>query len=232
MVDLGFESAPITKQNQNVLIVSISLDRMQSDGLPLRTDLKKLDTLEDELIAQLHSGLGAIYTGRYTANGKRDFYFYTNDTSRYTGLVQSVLNAYPYRSKTICKNDSALSNYREVLYPTRIEMQRIYSRRMIGYLVDAGDPLTVPRAVDHLIFFKTDSDRRKFAAIVIDKRFSIIRAEEEKGIKDRPFSLEVSRIDKVDEDSIDEVSLYLWELAQKFSARYEGWETVVVKPSE
>lgn len=232
MVDLGFEKAPVTKQNQNVLIVSVQLGQVQSDGLPLLTELKKLDALEDVLAEQLHSGLGAVYTGRYTAYGKRDFYFYTNDTSQYTTLVQSVFNSYPYKFSIVCKRDSALSNYRDVLYPSQVEMQRIYNRRMIGQLVNAGDQLTAPRAVDHLIFFKTDADRRKFAEIVIEKRFSILQAGEEKGIVERPFSLEVSRIDKVDEESIEEASLYLWELALKFSARYDGWETFVVKPAE
>lgn len=231
MVDLGFENTPVTKENQNVLIVSLTLNRTQSDGLPLRADLGRLDTLENNLVDRLHGGLGAVYTGRYTSNSKRDFYFYTNDTSRYASLVQSVIEPYAYTFTTICKRDPDLSNYREVLYPTAAEMQRIYNRRMIEHLVKAGDPLTAPRAVDHLIFFKTESDRKKFAEIVIEKRFSIIQAGEEKGIKDRPFSLEVSRTDRVDEDSIEEVSLYLWELALKFGARYEGWETFVVKPS-
>ncbi len=231
MVDLGFENTPITKENQNVLIVSVRLNRTQRDGLPLQADLGRLDTLENDLVDRLHSALGAVYTGRYTSNGKRDFYFYTNDTSRYTSLARSVIEPYAYTFTTICKRDADLSNYREVLYPTRVEMQRIYNRRMIDHLLKAGDPLTAPRAVDHLIFFKTESDRRKFADIVTEKRFSVIQAGEEKGVRDRPFSLEVSRVDRVDEDSIEEVSLYLWELALKFGAQYEGWETFVVKPS-
>lgn len=233
MVDLGFGSSPAAKQNHHVIIISLQLNSAQKDGLPVWKDIKKLDTVENVLVDKLHGELRAVYTGRYTSSGKRDFYFYTNDTSQYRTHIQSVLSAYPeYKYNILCKRDEDLSNYKEVLYPTQVELQRIYNRRMIDHLVKAGDRLTAPRAVDHLLFFKTDTDRKNFAAMVMEKGFTVIQATEEKGIKDRPFSLELSRVDKVDEETIDEVSLLLWELALKFGARYEGWETFVVTPSE
>ncbi len=232
MVDLGFKKAPITKENKNVLIVSLRLKSVQSNGLPQRSELSRLDSLENDLVEQLYSSLNAVYTGRYTSNGKRDFYFYTNDTSRYAALIDNIVTPYTYTVSTLCKSDPELSNYKEVLYPTPLEMQRIYNRRMIEQLVHAGDLLTAPRPVDHLIFFKTEKDRRRFADIAAENRFSVIHAGEEKGVRDRPFSLELSRIDRVDEASIEKASLYLWELSLTFGAQYEGWETFVVKPSE
>jgi len=232
MVDLGFANSSLAKQNQNVIIVSLRVGTVQKDGLPLAKDIRKLDTLENELVDQLHSGLGAVYTGRYTSNGKRDFYFYTNDTSSCHSHVEKIVKPYQYRFTVLCKDDPQLSNYTYTLYPTQVELQRIYNRRMIDHLVKAGDQLTAPRVVDHLLFFKTDDDRRKFAKEVIEKRFTVIGAGEEKGVKEQPFSLEISRVDKVDEDSIEEVSLYLWELALKYGARYDGWETFVVKSGE
>lgn len=229
MVDLGFANSSGATQNRNVIIVSVQLAKIQPDGLPLMSEIKKLDTLETRLIETLQQNVNAIYTGRYTSNGKRDFYFYSNDTSNIISHVSGVMDAYPrYPVKTIIKTDTELSNYLNVLYPTQSELQRIYNRRMISRLAKAGDELTAPRKVSHFIFFRTEKDRKAFAQTVQDKRFTVDNFGEEQGIKDRRFSLEISRVDKVDEDNIDEVSLYLWELALKFGAKYDGWETFPV----
>lgn len=229
MVDLGFAAAPAAKQHPNVVIVSVQLAKIQQDGMPQLSEVKKLDTLESVLIDSLRNNLSAIYTGRYTSNGKRDYYFYSNDTLNAAGYVSKVMYEYPrYQFKVVVKADADLSNYLNVLYPTQSELQRIYNRRMISQLVKAGDQLTAPRKVSHFLFFKTENDRKTFARTVQDNRFAVDNFGEEQGVKDRRFSLEVSRVDKVDEDSIDEVSLYLWELALKYGARYDGWETFPV----
>ena len=62
-----------------------------------------------------------------------------------------------------------------------------------------------------------------------DNGFTVENAGKEIGVNDRPYTLQISRIDKVDYNSIDKVTLYLWELAVKYSAKYDGWETFVVK---
>lgn len=229
MVDLGFAGTPAAKQHPNVVIVSVQLAKIQQDGMPLLAEVKKLDTLEAALVDSLQNNLSAIYTGRYTSNGKRDYYFYSNDTLNAAGHVSKALYAYPrYQFKVTVKADAELSNYLNVLYPTQTELQRIYNRRMISQLVKAGDQLTAPRKVSHFLFFKTEIDRKTFALTVQDNRFTVDNFSEEHGVKDGRFSLEISRVDKVDEDNIDEVSLYLWELALKYGAKYDGWETFPV----
>lgn len=229
MVDLGFGQSPEARQRPNAIIVSVPLVKVQEDGLPVFSELKKLDSLETALIDGLREKLSAVYTGRHTSNGKRDFYFYSNDTLNARLHVAELLTPFsPYRAHVLVAADKDLSNYLNVLYPTQVELQRIYNRRMIMQLRNAGDALTAPRKITHFIFFKTEKDRKSFALTVQDNRFTIEHFSDEKGVKERPYSLEISRADKVDEDSIEDVSLYLWELALKYGAKYDGWETFPV----
>lgn len=229
MVDLSFGQSPEAKQHPNVILVSVPLVKVQEDGLPVFSELKKLDSLETLLINGLRDKLSAVYTGRHTSNGKRDFYFYSNDTLNAHLHVTDLVSTFnPYRANVLVAADKDLSHYLNVLYPTQVELQRIYNRRMIMHLRNAGDVLNAPRKVSHFIFFKTEKDRKSFALTVQDNRFTIEHFNDEKAVKDRPYSLEISRADRVDEDNIEEVSLYLWELALKYGAKYDGWETFPV----
>lgn len=230
VVDLDFGTSPEAKEKKNVIIVQLNLKRVQPDGMPVRNEIKTLDSIENRLVSGLASALNAQYTGRYTQVGKRDFYFYSNDTSNCIHHVATVLQHFPaYTWAVLVNRDEELSNYLNVLYPTQKEMERIQNRRMVDALHTKGDQLTTARKVDHFLFFKTVADRKKFAGVVQDSGFVVENAGKEIGVKDRPYSLHISRTDKVDYDSIDKVSLYLWELAMHYFGKYDGWETFVVK---
>lgn len=230
VVDLAFGSSPASKEKNNVIIISINLFTENNKGMPSIAEAKKLDTVENNLVQVLGDRLSAIYAGRYTQNGKRDYYFYTSDTLKYRQYALNALGWYAFgRSTMLAKADLKLDNYFTVLYPSQREMQRIYNRRMLDRLAGAGDQSTAPRKIDHFLFFKTEQERKRFVRVVQDNGFTVESGGEEKGVKDRPYSLQVSKVDKTDRVAIDKVSLYLWELSLKYSARYDGWETFVVK---
>lgn len=230
MVDLDFVQSPEAKEKANVVIVRIGLKQVLTDGMPAKAELDTLNALEEALVNTLYEGLNARYTGRYTQSGKRDFYFYTNDTSEYRRYIGSALQPFAaYQWVVLVKPDPEHSNYRTVLYPTPEEMEHIKNKRMTDALFEKGDELTAPRRVDHFLFFKSDAARRKFLDSIHEDGFQIESGGEELGGKDYPFSLQISRTDKVDYDSIDKVSIYLWKLAMKHFGRYDGWETFVVR---
>ena len=230
VVDLDFGTSPEAKENQNVIIVRLNINNVQADGMPVRDEIKTLDSIENGLVSNLKDALNAQYTGRYTQHGKRDFYFYSNDTSRYKQHIKTVLQNFPSYTWTVsASRDAGLSNYLNILYPTQKEMEHIQNRRVVDDLRKKGDALTAARKVDHFIFFKTEADRKKFARVVQDSGFVVESAGKEIGVKERPFSLHISRTDKVDYNSIDKVSIYLWELAMHHFGKYDGWETFVVE---
>lgn len=230
MVDLDFIYSQEAKEKSNVVIVRIGLKQVMADGMPAKSELDTLNALEEALVTTLYEGLNARYTGRYTQRGRRDFYFYTNDTSECSRYIGNALQSFTgYRWVVLVKPDPEHSNYRTVLYPTPEEMEHIKNKRMTDALFEKGDELTAPRRVTHYLFFKSDAGRRKFLDSIHEDGFQIESGGEELGGKDYPFSLQISRPDKVDYDSIDKVSIYLWKLAIKHFGKYDGWETFVVR---
>lgn len=230
VVDLDFGHSSEAKEKKNVMIVQVKLRQVQPDGMPIKDDIRILDKIENDLVMVLSDSLNAQYTGRYTQDGKRDFYFYSNDTSRSTILVASVLHrSSVYNWSVLVKQDEKLSNYFSVLYPTGKELEHIKNRRTVDALQAKGDQLTASRKVEHFLVFNTDANRKKFARIVQDSGFVIENAGKEEGVKDYAYSLQISRTDKVDINSMDGVSIYLWELALQYFGKYDGWETFVVR---
>ena len=230
MVDLGIKSAAPMIDRPNLIILHLNFKDTASDGMPTNAEIKNLDNLEESFISSVESGLDAIYVGRYTKSGKRDFFFYTNDTAHYQKIFNDKLgNSTKYNWQAIAKKDATWSDYFDVLYPTPRELERIKNRRVVDKLKAEGDRLTEPRKVEHWIYFKYPGDRKTYATLVQDQKFEIIGSTDENGTNGYKYGLHISHIDKVDYDSIDKVSLYLWELALKNRGRYDGWETDVVK---
>ncbi|MBS1749177.1 MAG: DUF695 domain-containing protein [Bacteroidetes bacterium] len=233
MVDLAFGSSAEAKAKPNAIIIRIKLLAVLQDGMPTDKETKVLNEVEDSLVTKLQGSLQATYAGRYTAAGVRDFYFYSNDTSGYKDIIAESLKKYPaFRWLAKTEVDTQKDNYFNVLYPTSEEMELIKNRRMVDQLRSKGDIITAPRRIDHFIFFKTEADRKAFALAVQDSGFVVENAGREQGIKDRPYSLQISRADKTDYDNINKVTLYLWKLALQHFAKYDGWETFVVRGAD
>ncbi len=229
MVDLAFGGSTEARLRPNAIIIRIRVDSIRTNGMPAENQLKKLNIVEDRLVEQLTGRLQAMYTGRFTKDGKRDFYFYSNDTSNYRLAIAEVLDPMHISWLAKAQTDTGYSNYFNVLYPGGKQLESMKNRRVVDNLKEKGDVLTAPRKINHFIFFKTEKDRKEYAFTVQDNGFTVENAGKEIGVNDRPYTLQISRIDKVDYNSIDKVTLYLWELAVKYSAKYDGWETFVVK---
>lgn len=230
MVDLDFGASPASKEKRNAIVIQLALRQVLHDGMPSRSEIPILDSIENALADELNNSLGAQYTGRYTQEGKRSFYFYSNDTSDCRQRITTVFRRFSlYNWKLVISADNQLSYYKHILYPTAKEMERIKNRRMADALQAKGDKLTAPRKVVHYLFFNSETNRKKFAREVQDSGFVVENAGTEMGLKDHPFSLHISRTDKVDNESMDKVSLFLWERALHYFGKYDGWETFVVR---
>ena len=89
-----------------------------------------------------------------------------------------------------------------------------------------GDNLETVREVNHWIFFKSFDDMCDYKDIFVKKGFKVSNMDhEEDSDETHPFTLIINREDKVDLDSINEVTIELCELAEEFDAKYDGWET-------
>lgn len=98
---------------------------------------------------------------------------------------------------------------------------------VVEYLKRNGDKLVKPREVFHWLYFKTELEADNFIKETENKNFIFVSKQK---VEDNyPIQVELKRIDKVDIKSVNEYSLYLLEVAEKYNGEYDGWETSVKK---
>lgn len=229
LVDLGFAGiAPIQSKLQ-LTTITIFMKNTTEDGLSSAEESDLLNQIEEDFIELIVGQLDAVYVGRLKYNGKILSYFYSENTEGIENIFARIEQKYPnYRFEHSSKEEKGWRAYFEVLYPSPFEMQVIQNGRVVENLEKHGDTLEKERQVDHWIYFKTESGREYFLESIKDDGFKVL----EKDITNSgelPFSLQISRVDKIDYESVDEYVLYLWQKAQEFNGDYDGWETSVVK---
>lgn len=229
-VDLGLHKAAPMTNRPNVVWVSIKMNHPREDGLSSQEESGILGDIEDSLVDKIKSKHNAIYAGRLTSAGDRDLYFYFGDTTLYDKTISEVMVAFPkYQFDFGAKEDKEWSGYFDFLYPLPEQFQSIQNRRVIEQLEKAGDKLTKEREVFHWIYFKSDGDREKFLKTIKNDNFTIVDKTTDKSWGEFPYRLQIKRVDKVDQDSVDEYVIYLWRLAQEIGGNYDGWETSIEK---
>ena len=230
VVDLGLADVAPMKSRSQVIIVRTQLLRPGSNGQPDRAEADRLDSLENELVGQLANSNGALYAGRYTQRGLRAYYFYTLDTVGYEAILQQVFSRYTtYTWLGRAMEDKEWSHYRTVLYPPPTSLERILNRRLVDKLQHSGDALLAPRRIDHFFYFKTKSQRDQFLRTAGMEAFHIEAMPEADEKQPLPYGLQLYKNDIPDYALIENLILPLWEKAQKYQGKYEGWETYLVR---
>jgi uncharacterized protein (TIGR01619 family) len=230
LVDLSLtQIAPIEDQT-NLICVSIQMNFPREDGLSSSEESRILNQIEDEIISSLTEQIEAVYVGRINSEGKIRSHFYSGEEKeeleKTISNVKSKYHNYKIEIEDI--EDKDWSIYFEVLYPHPIEMQSIQNTKVIKNLEKHGDSLEKERLVEHWIYFKTETDREQFLNEIKDKGFEVVEKDNTDD-DELKFSLQLSRLDKVDYQSVDDYVLYLWETAQDFNGDYDGWETFVIR---
>lgn len=229
-VDLGLAKiAPLTDK-PNLVWISVNMNNPREDGLSSNEEFDILSDIEDRLQEFISSKHNSIYAGRLTTDGRRDFYFYMGDTTLYDKSISESMVAFPnYTFDFGIKEDNQWEQYLNFMYPNPRQFQSIQNRRVVDNLEENGDPLTKERQVDHWIYFNTKADRESFLSKIKSEGFEIINQDFDRESSDRPYSLHIARVDKVDIDSVNDYILNLWELAEECNGDYDGWETSVEK---
>jgi uncharacterized protein (TIGR01619 family) len=229
VVDLSLaERAPMRDKGYAVLVRTALLSA-DAEGMPTRQESESLHLLEDLLERTMAESCRAVYAGRFTHKGIRQFVFYASDTASYRKTVASAFTASPghaWNARAVA--DTGWSNYFDLLYPTPVELERIRNRRLVDLLSDKGDDLTSPRRVDHFFRFRSKSSRESFLRGLSMEGFEIAAMPEADGDGSHPYALQLHRKDSPDYPMVDRVVIPLWQKAQKSNGRYEGWETYLV----
>jgi uncharacterized protein (TIGR01619 family) len=226
VVDTGLNSIAPVNSKQNLLKISFKMLNVDDEGLSSSSEeLEEFGEIEDKMIEKLTKD--EIFAGRITSNGLRDFYFYTKD-KKIEFVFQDILKKHEkFKTKVTFEVDENWNKYYQLLYPTDEEFQKIGNRSVLDNLEEGGDKLTLEREVFHWIYFKTEKDQENFIKEVGKLNFSVV---DKNKIKDEfPYQLQIKRVDKVDEESVNEYVIQLWTLAPKYNGNYDGWETSIEK---
>lgn len=228
LVDMGIAGvAPRTGLPQLVLL-RIPLLQTDEHGLPTEESHALMDRVEDAL----EDGLEGIpaetdYVGRFTTQGSRVFFYYSSDASAVEAGLKSTMSAFPeFSVETRIESDPEWNQYFETLHPNEREEQVIANGHILQSLQNAGDHPEVVREVQHWVYFPNAEARGSFEQRVQQLGYQTTERQDQ-SVGPNPFSLCVSKPTSLEDMTINDVVLELFDLAQEYDADYTGWETSV-----
>lgn len=229
LVDIGVSAVAPLPGLSKLVWLWVYLESPDDQGFPTDEEDEMLNDVEDAITDALE-GIGTRYVGRITTDGRREFYFYASDTQPFYEVVsKAVLSVSDYQFEIDETDDVSWSHYQDVLFPTPEDFHQIRNQHVIARLQDEGDSIVKPRKVDHYANFKSETDREAFIAEAQSQGYETVSRPTLKDDAEMPYSVGLLREHAVDEQTIDEITFELFELAQKHHGEYDGWGSPVVK---
>jgi hypothetical protein len=200
------------------------------DGLPEPDEFERLNKVDDVLeAAASQSAVRIAYVGRSTSDGKRLYFFYSSDSTSTERAITSALSAHPdYRFELGSKLEPDWNAYFEYLFPDARQYQSISNGHVLRALEGHGDDHAIEREVDHWAYFENRFDRAQFIETVCEKGFRVV-GESDDPDNEPSYGVHLSGIHAVDHNTIDAITVELFDCAKEHSGIYDGWETVIVK---
>jgi regulator of RNase E activity RraB len=123
-----------------------------------------------------------------------------------------------YEFETGARPDPDWSTYRNFLYPSDEDFQRIGNREVIDRLREHGDQIEIARKIDHFAVFAKRDDRDAFARYLADHGYHVSETGDP---ADGRFEVAFDRVDPPAD--IDDVTIELFRAARKHHGEYDGW---------
>ena len=230
ILDLSYKTTAPLKKYPFLLVTGVITRNCGSDGLPEKSAFEDLYKVSDKLKIVIDNNYENKFVGTFTYQCKRSDYYYLTDTINLRQKLDSFYKKeFPTFDKTIkIQADSKWDTYLTFLYPNEETLEYMSDQKVVLSLTNAGDNLTQPRKVDHWLYFNNSIDRDKFAKYIVLQNFTI---EKKQFMKDSElqYELQISRVDKVNLESITQITRQLRNDVSKFNGNYDGWETFVIK---
>ncbi|HOY77072.1 MAG TPA: DUF695 domain-containing protein [Hyphomonadaceae bacterium] len=220
-VDLGIAGdAPIHTHPQ-LGYLRLVMRQPRPDGLSSQDEYEALMAIEDQVIPQIVEAASAIFVGRNTTAGNRDFLFYVADVPAFETAATSAMKLFPaYTFEVGSREDADWAVYRDFLYPAPDDMQRIQNRRVVINLEQNGDNPTQPREIDHWVDAPDRTKQQAIITHILSEGFALINAAttpDEQGY----YSINFKRADIP--ANIDDVTLPLIHRITDLGGDYDGW---------
>ena len=212
------EEAPIESKPW-LLWVWVYLQRPRPDGLSDQSEFETISAIEDALLEGLASTCQAVEAGRITTDGHREFYFYGASASGFEKAIRGVMGKFKaYKFDLGKQHEPDWNQYRNVLYPSDENMERIKNMDILEMLRKHGDTLESVRDVHHWKYFKNTDDRKSFGQEVLQLGYKV-ESESEHLNEEFPYGIQITRDQSVATEKINESAPQLFRLAKKWVVR-------------
>jgi hypothetical protein len=220
-VDLGIRKEAPVRSHPALGYLRVLMRRPREDGLSSQDEFDDLAALEDHVTGKIAGNGTAIFVGRNTSSGTRDFYFYVTDPAKFENAARAAMQAYSaYEYETGAQEDRDWRTYFDFLYPSAVDLQRIFNRRICEQLEEQGDNANNARTIDHLALLPSLEAQAALAGYVQTEGFVIESAPHGPNAEGQ-FSVEFSRADQP--ARIDEIVLPLVRKVVELGGVYDGW---------
>lgn len=213
---------------QNCAGFEITLKNPDDRGLPHGDEFSWLNEVEDRISSGLTEAR-AVSVGRITTNGRRRILYYTtHDEATSMAIAREAASSYGYVIELAHALDLERSHYWNELFPTDDDWQVIQDMRVEDSLRKEGDPLTMPREVEHWAYFHTAADRQRFVEAVTGQ-FDAIELYETTDSSRGIFTAKLAHTSLPDYRSMNKFTMFLNRAAKESGGDYDGWETLLCK---
>lgn len=223
-VDLGLGQVAPIKENPFVVILRVKLRSPDQRGMPGMEEMNELDKLEGRLVELLARQVGALFAGRFTQRGIREFYFYAPDTVGYQKAInQSLFSLNEGEWLCQAKRDEKWDNYYAVLYPTKLDQIKISSRKQLELMGVAEGRVLKNIDIEYFFQFDKKEGRNDFLSSGAVSGFKIVEMPEAPDKLDGKFKLVLRKKEDPDFSWIERRIVVLFNLAQKNGGLFLGW---------
>lgn len=182
---------------------------------------------KEDLQKTLAEELDALFAGLIIKEGWVEFYFYAPDAKRFENLTADVMKRHGgFAYERGASKDTKWEMYLERLYPDGYAALRIQNRHTMEALVEAGDDLTLPREVEHYLFFQTKSAQERAAAFLSAHGFDLKEAVRDDE-SDFSYGAVLTKIEPITAEIVEETTALLYDTSLQEHGHYEGWSTVL-----
>lgn len=225
------ERAPVLGYGSLVRI-ELMMRQPRPDGLSSSEEFDVLAAIDDAVTAEMEKP-DAIYAGRLTGNSMRHLFYFAKDPDAAAKAAINAMALFPeYKFDVSIQSDPEWVHYLQFLYPTNRIRQTMMNRSVCNALEENGDPLTAIREIDHWAYFASVEARDRFASHIRRLGYAVRNlAEGENSEPSGRYGIQFFRNNIPDQDEIDSATLELYDLADEFGGRYDGWECPVEKSS-
>lgn len=229
-VDLALNKNAPDSKRPHLLIIWLYLNNPNPEnGLSTQAEFDKLIKIEDNLIPAIRNKYSAIFSGRITNDGRREFYLYSSSVDGFEATVEQVFkdfNDYKYDAWSV--EDAEWSQYINLLYPNQQILSSIADERVVSNLVERGDLLEVAREINHWSYFGCVEDRNFFEIKIKKLGFQVTSRLNAKSASER-YGLVYYKLQTAEIEKISLTTALLEAESKSHNGEYDGWESPVTK---